>query len=167
MITFGALIEYTGPVPQVTKREQNNVTREAYHTMGVHFHKENIPVRFTERAFYLLQYAPRSKKYEKKKIKQKGHRNPLVWSGESKQLAKQQNVKATATKKRAQVDITLASRGLNRKNKRSKILMANEVRRVSPREVPKLQSVLQDGMMDGYRKLEQERTIKTINVGAL
>jgi len=143
-------IKFTGAVPgAMTKREfRNEILKPAWKELGEWFHKNLLPIRFTNAAKQLLNLAPRGgeapgtsykafrRSYTGRKVRMKGHRKPFVWSGTSERNAtKIRDVRATSNGTR----IVLHAPALNFRNKHSAIRMNEEIRRVAESEYPILQ----------------------------
>lgn len=80
--------------------------------------------------------------YTARKIKEKKHSLPLVWSGASRdESLKTKLIKASGTAKSARVRVTV-SKGFNRRHPNSKIRMGEEVTTVLPAEAKDLSAYL-------------------------
>lgn len=88
-------VKEVGPTPGVMKREINNVLKEAWRLMLLYWHKRFIPQHFREIAKSLYDYKPRSKRYEARKKRLKGHTKPLVFTGETETLSRTVTVRST------------------------------------------------------------------------
>lgn len=64
---------------------------------GTQWHGRFLPGHFELSAKQKYQYQPRTKQYEIRKAKTKGHRKPLVWSGALKNAVTATNVIIAAT----------------------------------------------------------------------
>lgn len=134
------LIKQTGPTPELMKREMNAIMTGTLaavadnHFRFMHMHFEPI-------AFSRYGYKPRKgmnlsgkpfyRSYTGRKMKRFGHMLPLVYSGESRDLALG-NKDVRATRKEAR--LVQHARGLNRRNPRSDIRMNDEIRAIAPSE---------------------------------
>jgi hypothetical protein len=137
------------------KRTAKDLRQWAMEDLGLHFHAENLPRRFTVAGGIYLGFQRRSHKYEARKIRRFGHRNPLVWSGASRTLALGiRDIRTKATPDKSEVRIVIHSRGLNRRNA-STIRMADEVRMVSPREHGPLTKVVDQSISRNLKELEK------------
>ena len=148
-------IKYTGQVPDLLlseKRAQgrwNTIRREAWIVAGNYWHSEFRPKHFTKAGAREYGYMPRAgesgntrpsflRSYTGRKLKEKGHTKPLVWSGTSQTLSKIRIVRSTATKARSKAEVVLRTPGLNRQNKDSQIPMRDEVTHVTEAEARKI-----------------------------
>ena len=78
------------------KRDWNKVLKGALGRMGTGWHSLYMPRKFEPSAVCRYGYRPRSIGYNKRKLRIKGHKNPLVWSGRSKRLTSIRKVRATS-----------------------------------------------------------------------
>ncbi len=63
------------------------------------WHKQFLPMHFTEAASQRYHYADRTRKYEERKARVKGHSRPLVWSGDAeRQVRRAIALTSTATR---------------------------------------------------------------------
>ena len=165
-----ALIKYTGPVPGVMSKADWNreILKPSYNTLGEVFWKDHLKVRFTREGAKLLNYAPRRgeepgttrkeffKSYTGRKLRSKGHTDPLRWSDDSYKLSRIRDVRATSKG----VRVIIHSRGLNRRNPNSKIRMNEEVRRIAPLEYDPLMDVLDDAVERNLAEYNVSKTVK-------
>ena len=161
-------IEHSGAAPDgVMKRDVNRAMKTAFDQTGHWFLKNKIPIRFTQRGFYLLQYSKRSPKYERSKITKFGHRDPLVYTGITRDnTLSGSRVKATGQGNDARARIILNARGLNRRPKNSKINKADEVRRVAPAEGREAAAQFDRFMKVQISKLAADAAIRKISIRA-
>ena len=80
-------IEYTGHIPKMPRRDQNNIMRESYEELGEHFRERNLPRRFTYQGSRTLAYSRRSAEYQARKRRLLGHFLPFVWTGDTRARA--------------------------------------------------------------------------------
>lgn len=159
MIEIKYTFESTGTTLGIARREWNNIFREAYHDLGVHFFFEYLPKRFTYAGGKELGFANRTAAYNAYKMKRYGHINPLVQTGRTKRDAlRTQRIKAVATTRKARVEIILNARALNFRNPKSNTRPSDEVRRISPREHAPLIKYLQERI--GHRLEMRTETTK-------
>lgn len=133
-------------------RELNRIKKESWHDTGSHFHRKFLALRFTKEGGRKLKYAkrkgegiPRSdpryaRSYTGRKERQMGHTNPMVFTGESKQLARIRDVRSTSKGAR----VVLQARKLNFRNPKSKIRMNVEIRRITKDEADLLAQFFDD-----------------------
>lgn len=142
------LVQYSGATPDhMTKRNVNRLKRFAWQELGEWFHKHLMPKRFTQEGARELDYSPRAgeqlgldrkafwRSYTGRKLRQKGHTKPLVFSGESEALATRiRDIRATGKGAR----VINHARKLNFHSRRMSMRMNEEVTRISPREAEQL-----------------------------
>jgi hypothetical protein len=68
---------------------------DGYEATLDYWHKEIRPKHFEESAADVYGYGPRKEKYRESKLAAKGHRKPLVYSGESERATERNYIKAT------------------------------------------------------------------------
>lgn len=94
------VLEATISMPSwIKKSAWNPIMKAAFHDLALFWHKHILPKHFTPAAEAEYGYYPRESKYLRTKHRTKGHRNPLVWSGEMKRLLLQRssaNVSSTS-----------------------------------------------------------------------
>ena len=140
--------KYTGAIPGVnlTQREWNTITREAWYTVGDKFHKTFVKKHFTKAGAREYGYTPRKgeefgrktkarrKSYIGKKKADYGHELPLVFTGHTRDAARRANIKAYAMRKGSGVRVIMNLPTLNFRPKGGKIDMRDEMLRISDRE---------------------------------
>jgi len=97
-----------GPVPSdlaLSKREWNRLKKLAWEEVGKIRHAKLRPKHFTKAGAREYDYKPRSgeagsghgfrQSYTDRKLKRWGHTDPLVWSGETRELSSRGNIAAT------------------------------------------------------------------------
>jgi hypothetical protein len=127
-------ITESGPTPRKYAKELKRINLESAQELGQHFHKVNLPRRFTISGGRMLGYAIRSKRYQQNKKKRKGHNDPLVYSGNTKRdVLSHEDVRTSGTSKRWQANVILRARNLNRFGK-GRIKPAQELREVAAKE---------------------------------
>ncbi len=131
-MTVKTKIKKKGAVPgNLPRREYNReIQQPALESVGIEFHRKFMHIRFTERAKRLLRYTPRKRSYQAAKRRSKGHNDPLVWTGESRGIARLRDVRATSKRTRVKVH----AKKLNFRHPNSQINMADEVTRVADSE---------------------------------
>jgi len=88
-------IEITGG-PKVIKKQMNRLVREAMEACAMHWHESFRPIHFTREGFSRYHYHKRSEKYLRRKIREKGHADPLVFSGKTREQAKKMYLRTSA-----------------------------------------------------------------------
>ena len=149
--------DYSGSLVGASQRQINNAMRAGYQALGEYFFQRNLPWRFSYYGQKLLQYKPRTAKYNRRKRKQKGHVNPLEFSGETKSrvLSTLTTIKAIATSTRSHVALTLNAPTLNFRANANSPDMRTEITRIATREVPPLEKVLHQDLENEFQKLEK------------
>lgn len=117
--------------PGPKKSEVNRILADTYGGIVVHWHRNFRPKHFTEGAYREYHYAPRSRKYTRAKFKKFGHRNPLEWSGDSKQRSQSYRL----SKSRNGAKVAMQVRTFNRRPKGFTGKMSAEFTRTSRREI--------------------------------
>ena len=156
MIRLRMELKEKGLTGKRLREEFKAIKSAALQELGEHFHRTNLPRRFTESGGRFLGFQKRSARYTARKMRKYRHRDPLVWSGASKILALGiQDVRVLASGNRSEVRIVIHARGLNRRNASSTIRMADEVRTISPREFGPLTRVLDRGVQKRIKERDQ------------
>lgn len=124
----------------VTPRRLRPIMRQRQITMfgklGAYWHRYFRPKHFTQAGAVEYGYQLRKVKYTHRKLRKFGHANPLVFTGESRELARMKDIRATSKG----VKIVMpAVRKLNFRPKSGTIHMADELRTISAREVRTLE----------------------------
>lgn len=89
-------ITESGPTPGIAKRELPGIYKKAWKYIGEFWHRKFRGKHFTKEGAREYRYAPYSKGYEARKLREKGHTRPLVWSGLSEALTKVRDVRSTS-----------------------------------------------------------------------
>lgn len=122
MFTFDVTTE--GLVPgNVPKRVIERANKPAFVEAGKLWHQRFRRQHFGADASARYGYAPRKPLYLKNKRRAVGHIRPLVFSGQSEQLSRIRDVRATSKRGR----IVLHTPGLNRKHPASQVNMREEM----------------------------------------
>ena len=162
-------IKERGATPRGMAKELNRIKKDTWRDTGIYFHRSMLPLRFTKRGGEMLRYAkrkgegipksdPRYKRsYTGRKERKFGHTDPMVYTGESKGIARIRDVRSTSKG----VKIVIGARKLNFRHPKSKIQMNVEIRRVTTQETNKLANE-HDKNLD--RRLKQIGTTKTTTV---
>lgn len=89
-------ITESGATPRNMLKTLRQVKKRGFMAMGTQWHRKMRPQHFTRAAYAKYGYKRRTPAHEKLKEKMYGHRRPLVFSGESEQLSRIRDVRATA-----------------------------------------------------------------------
>jgi len=149
--------------PQLSKRGMNRVLRAAYGRIGQVWVDQMLPKHFTKKGAAEYNYAPRageqyargSKAYKRSytgnKERRRGHTDPLVWSGKTRDQAKSAASRPSNTKIRIHLPV-----GHLYKNPKSRTDPRDEILRVSEAERAKLTRLFDRELQ---RELNHERTL--------
>ena len=164
-------IRYHGTKPDgMMTREFNRALKEAFAEIAGEYQRDNVDKHFTNRGAREYGYTPRVGEsgrparrifrgtYTGRKLREKQHSRPLTWSGESRRLAATGRV--TSTSKGAR--ITVPAPTLNFRNRRSPIVMAQEIKTISGAEGRHLARRLGEIMAV---KLSTARETATVKIG--
>lgn len=164
------VIKESGPTPRLAKRKQATVTRETLAETAANHHRLMMAggrhKHFTIAGAREYGYSPRKgeglsgkafwKSYTGRKKKEKGHTRPLVWSGASEILAMIRDVRATRNRAR----LVQHARGLNLRNPKSSINMAEEIRTMSDAEVRAALAFAGEALRRKYQAIQDSRTTR-------
>lgn len=159
-MNVGAAIKYTGPTPQIARRELNRIMRDAYTELAGWYHDTEFMKRFTYAGGKALNFQSRSVAYNKRKFRRNGNYDFLVWSGQSRALARIKDVRATATSARVVARLVIHARALNFRRSANAPDMADEVRRISKRECVILTAKLGEILQRRFAALNDTQTVK-------
>jgi len=163
-----SMMTYRGAVAAFGQRAINTVLREAMFKAGEYWGRHFREKHFTRAASREYGYEPRKGERARpgsKRFKsiagpaelRAGEILPLVYSGETKQLASFWKVQATATSKRIFVDITLPmARGLNRLPAKYR----QDPFRITDAEFEVLVKLINREVVEGLRALNAQRTVR-------
>lgn len=124
---------------EVSKKTWNEAMKATYYAGAEHWHDRFLARHFTVQGARLYGYARRSRKYAAAKRSQKGHSDPLVWSGDSRDQAKDKKIRSTRTGGKAVVNAPTLNRA-PRKGRRFK--MSEEVTRRTENETRSIIAVM-------------------------
>jgi len=135
-------IRERGPTPGLMKRGFNKLKQKCYYCAMTFWHRELLGKHFTSAGATEYGYTPRKRQwrgsfkasYIGRKLKEKGHTKPLVFSGESMALTRMRDVRATS--KRGVC--VIRAPGFNRRNPHSQVNMREEITRVSTSDASRM-----------------------------
>lgn len=167
---IGCVIHYIGPTPDVIKREWNRLKKEAYQHIGEYWHARFMPKHFTHRGAREYRYQPRQgesgnasdkgfrRSYTGQKLRKYKHTLPLVFTGETKVLAAQRDVRSTSKGCR----VVIRANRLNLINRRAAkpINMREEMTTVSPAEQAELARQFNIMLDRRLRAIHSRRSVK-------
>lgn len=136
----------------LSKSDYRDIGRNAIEAAGLLWHTKFKPLHFQLEAFERYAYRRRSKKWEaqKAKIHPEAGGRPLVYSGQSEQLAKAANriVARATTFDKYHADVTVSAPNLN--------FHANEMTRTTPEEDEALADKFHDEFVAGMVSAARE-----------
>lgn len=162
-------IRYSGPVPgkNLKVKEWNEILRDGWFSIGRMWHRLYVPRHFTKAGAREYRYTPRKGEsgsgrrfkgsYVARKIKRWGHALPLVWTGESRALAKYAVFRAN--KKRVKVQMP-GLRKLNFRPRGGRINMVAEMQTVSDYERRKLEVELERFIDRRFREFKMDKRLR-------
>lgn len=136
----------SGPTPRLTKAQHAEIMEGVMKGCAANHHEKYVYLHFKMDAFTRYGYQPRKgmnvsgeaywRTYTGMKQKAKGHVLPLVWSGQSRDLATADppDIRATRSGAYATARLIQRARGLNRRNPNSGIRMNEEIIAVADTE---------------------------------
>lgn len=163
-------ITETGPTPKLLRREANEIHRQTALEMGDHWFHNFRAKHFTTAGASEYGYTPRQgergnaglkgfrRSYTGRKLRLKGHTRPLVYSGQSENLTKIKDVRATATKEEAKGRVVIHAPTFNRKGKGSRCDMRAEIQTISAPETVILAQVAGSGIARRYKAIRDSQT---------
>lgn len=160
-------LHYSGPTPRGMARELPRIQQRALETMGVYWHQHFRAKHFTPSGAREYGYAPRKgegmavstkgfwRTYMGRKLRMKGHQNPLVWSGESRERTRMRDVRAT----RNRVRVVLHANALNFRNPHSRTKPWEEMTTVSAAEQRVLSELFNREIERGIAAIRSRQTV--------
>jgi len=92
-------IRYVGG-PRAVARELRAVVKEELQGVIAYWHRKMLKRHFKVGAVQRYRYRRRTEKYQRRKLRLKGHQEPLVWSGETRRMTIRQ-IRVSGTSKSA------------------------------------------------------------------
>jgi hypothetical protein len=128
-VKLRSVITYVPP-EDIAKTKLRKIVKQGLQEVGeTYIQQKYLGRHFTAAGFKLYGYKNRTATYNRRKQRQKGHRHPYVWSGETRRRALQQNtLKATATRVKVQFPGSQAAGVLKRQgyNVKRDLTMVNK-----------------------------------------
>jgi hypothetical protein len=150
--------------PLISQRVRRAAQKFAFRDAGEYWHHFLRPKHFTRRAFAEYDYEPRSAAYEYRKSRRKGHRNPLVFSGESRDRSRRKKI--TVTYKGAKVRMSIpAFNFLNQWQTRT-VTGREEFERFSTRDESLLINRFAVALDKGFEQQGKAATVQKITLGS-
>lgn len=164
-------IEYSGWIAGIPQRHLRRMLRTAHQQTGRWFASQMLPLRFTSQGGRKLGYAKRHgeagamrgtrqwrRTYVARKMRQYGHREPMVFTGQSKFQSKLSTLSATF--KGWTVKIRAPRIARRKPSKKSPVDPREEITRVADSEWKQLIRLFQNVLMrqlNGFRRKRRVR----------
>ena len=143
----------TGAVPKVAMKIMNKAKKLTWRDAGVQWHRHMRPLHFQAGADVRYDHSPRTATYEWRKRRAHGHVRDLEWSGLSKSLTRQQDIRATS--KGVRVVMNAPALNLKPKSNPNNIDMRAELTKILPSEASAIAKNIDSNL---GRRLNQDRT---------
>ena len=159
----------SGAVPgseALGKREWNRILRAEFEEVGHRWGREYRPRHFTDEGARMYGYIKRKgegmtqgsraqrRSYTGRKLREKGHTLPLVWEGKSRDASARYRLYPT----KSGVRISMPTPRLNLRHPKSQIRMADELRKVTPREKEELARFMEARLGRRLRSITKKST---------
>lgn len=153
-----------GAVPRRLRPAHTRASRVAYYVIGLEFHEKMMPKRFTVAHGLEAGYRKRKgeesgtdtkaffKSYTGRKVKMKGHRKPLVWSGETEKRSRSVNLIVTGQLARLKYNLPVLN---------FNPWTNEEIRKILPREIAELSKLWRKAYDEAFA-IESTQTTTTI-----
>lgn len=138
-----------GPTPRHMLKAHNAAAKDAWERTGVYWFGNFLEKHFTEAGAREYNYTRRkgegltpgtarfNRSYTGRKLREKGHTRPLEYSGRSRQQARRARVSSTSKGGK----VTISAPTLNLRHPKSRIVMREELARISRAEGDQLARV--------------------------
>jgi len=168
MTEIGFAVTYIGPIAPrgVTRRSARRALKASWFDIGKLWAGKFRPKHFTEKGAREYKYTTRQgqrgtpgtasfrRSYTGRKYRTYGHRDPLVWTGQSRSMSRVARISATSNR----VRISMSTPRLNYRHRSGRINMADELRRVSPREMREIVKTLERLIPEHLAKIDDSHT---------
>lgn len=134
-------IKERGPVPRTMRKAHTAASKAAWLRVAENWQARIRPKHFTEAGAREYHYTRRKgelqsghrfrRSYTGRKLREKGHTDPLVYSGRSRERSRQARLSATA---RGGAKVSINAPTLNLKHPKSRIVMRAELAAISDRD---------------------------------
>ena len=134
--------------------------REALKDSVEHWHGRFLPRHFTTSAYNSYRYTPRTDRYQKRKMRLKGHTRPLVFTGRMKKMLSSV-FRVSGTSKKATISMN-GPRYMYQYHKSKVVDKAKEVTMTTKREEAALAAHFKDGTLArqlGRNPVEETRLV--------
>lgn len=139
-------------VAAMSRREMNDVLKEAWHLLALRWLNYFLPLHFGDRATQRYGYEKRSWRYNYRKKRIVGHTRPMEFTGQTKRQAlRQHNVIASSKQATARINAP----GLNRRPKTGRIRMRDEVTAIRDDELAALRKFMGDHLRRTFHAIGQ------------
>lgn len=149
------VIKYKGAVPRAMRKRFRVVSAFAHKVAGTWWHATMRPKHFTQAGRQEYRYSRRTKDYRFRKMREKGHNNPLVFSGISRLTTRLRDVRATSKG----VRVVMRAGNLAKQNPKSRVNMQDELTRVSRREEREIVRRYQTEITKGLNRIRFEQRV--------
>ena len=150
-------ITYKGD-PETLARDLRVDVKSALQEIVEKWHDDTLQVHFTDTGRRKYRYRSRTQKYRRRKLKTKGHCNPLVYSGDLKRDATRR-FRVSGTSKSARITMTVPWYATKRFHRFS--TYADEMTRVAQDEVDKMAKITQVIIVDKINRRKNSAPTKT------
>jgi hypothetical protein len=138
-----------------------SILKRGWERLGDEWLDKDLPKHFTSEGAAEYGYLSRSSRYEASKFKRKGHKLPLVYSGDLRGKSKVANI--VATSEGVKIRLTWANKA-NLRNPLSKIDMAKELRAVSDGEIRDQADLLERTVRTALQNIKDSANAPGISV---
>lgn len=168
----GIVIAKQGATPGILAKERNRIKKASFFKIGTYWHARFLQEHFKNSAFqrYAEVYRPRKgmsgnphprgfkRSYTGQKLRRFGHTLPLVYTGESRRLARIRDVRATSRGNR----VVIHARRFNMRSPHSRINMREEATIIIASEERKLGEVFDETFQRGIDVIRTRETKKVV-----
>lgn len=142
-----------GATSGLLARQRTKLITAAMEAGAANHHQQYMWRHFQPEAYRRYGYHDRTKAYVRRKLREKGHNRPLVWSGASEILAKIRDIRST----RNRTTLIQHARGLNRRKPTSEVRMNEEIRKVAEVEIRAFERVAKKAFELGLKQLRDKQ----------
>ena len=168
---IGFILRYRGAVPRAMRKEFRTVVKEGYRNAGIWWHAQIRPKHFTPAGASEYRYTPRQgerqttgrrfrQTYTARKVREQGHRNPLMFTGQSRLFTRLRDVRATSKG----VRVVMRAGNLTLRPPNTNINMADELTRISPADERAMARVFQKTINRGFNAIRFAERVDTRKV---
>ena len=154
---IGFILRYRGAVPRAMRKEFRTVLKSAYHSVGTLWHARMRPKHFTPAGAQEYRYTRRWGEYTRRKERQHGHRNPLMFTGQSRLFTRLRDVRATSKG----VRVVMRAGNLLLRPPDSDIDKADELTRISRADEREMARAFQKSIDRGFNAIQFSQRVDT------